>query len=124
MKDEQVVDVDVAAVVAEELAHHAPGTEMAGQSSGGVQVIRVALDVRTFRRLLVALAGTLDVGSHVRLDAIGGIIHLDVTDARPGAPQLVRLQALARAMDGQVVMAPGDSEAFSVQLPSNLSEWG
>ncbi len=125
MKDGgKVVDVDVAAVVAEELARHAPGTAMAGPSSGGVQVIRVALDLPAFRRLIVALAGPLDVGSHVRLDAIGGLIRLDVTAARPSAPQLDRLRALAAAMDGQVVVAGDDAGAFSVQLPSGLSEWG
>jgi hypothetical protein len=35
---EQVVEVDVAAVVAEEIARHAPGTSVAGPTSGGVQV--------------------------------------------------------------------------------------
>ena len=46
---------DVAAVVAEVLAQHAPGVAVAGPESGGVQVIRVSLDDDAFRELLAAL---------------------------------------------------------------------
>ena len=81
----QAVEVDVAAVVAEELAEHAPGTTVAGPESGGVQVIRVSLDLDAFRELLVALAATLDEGSHLRLDVFGGLIILDVTGSHLGA---------------------------------------
>ncbi len=119
----QLVEVDVAAVVAEELARLAPGTAMAGPASGGVQVIRVALDLSAFRLLLAALAATLDAGSHVRLDAVGGIIRLDVSGCRPRSSEVDRLRALARAMDGDVVMGSPVADAFSVQLPSGLSEW-
>ena len=119
----KVVEVDVAAVVAEELARHAPGTAVAGQESGGVQVIRVTLDLAAFRRLLTAIAGVLESGSHVRLDAIGGVVHLDVTGCRPSPVQVDRLRALARAMDGHVVMTRPVAEGFSVRLPSGLSEW-
>ncbi len=118
------VEVDVAAVVAEELSRHAPGTAVAGQPSGGVQVIRVTLDLTAFRRLLVTIAGTLDAGSHVRLDAIGGVVHLDVTECRPTPAQVDRLRALARALDGHVVVSRPVATGFSVQLPSGLSEWG
>ena len=120
----QVVEVDVAAVVAEVLSEHAPGTPVAGQASGGVQVFRVSLDLDAFRELLVALAATLDNGSHLRLDVVGGLIYLDVTGSHLGAEQVGPLRELALAMDGRIVPDPPAAEGFSVQVPSGLSEWG
>jgi hypothetical protein len=118
-----VVEVDVAAVVAEVLAEHAPGTSVAGQESGGVQVIRVSLDVRAFRELLVALAATLGEGSHLRLDVVGGLLFLDVTSGRLGTEQADSLRARAKALGGRVVPDPPAAEGFSVQVPSGLIEW-
>lgn len=119
----QVVDVDVAAVVAEVLAEHAPGTSVAGQESGGVQVIRVSLDLARFRELLVALAGTLDGGSLLRLDVVGGLVMLDVTGSHLGHDQVEPLHDLAEALGGQVVTDPPAAQGFSVQVPSGLIEW-
>lgn len=120
----QVVEVDVAAVVAEVLAEHAPGTAVAGQESGGVQVIRVSLDVAAFRELLVALAATLDEGSHLRLDVVGGLLFLDVTGSHLGAEQVDPLRDRAQALGGRLVPDPPAAEGFSVQVPSGLIEWG
>lgn len=119
----QVVEVDVAAVVAEVVAQHAPGVAVAGPESGGVQVIRVSLDVDAFRELLAALAGTLDERSLLRLDVFGGLIILDVTNSHLGDDEIGPLRALAEAMDGRLVPDPPAAEGFSVQLPSGLSEW-
>lgn len=119
----QVEEVDVAAVVAEEVARHAPGTTMAGPESGGVQVIRVSLDVAAFRELLAALAATLGEGAHLRLDQFGGLLTLDVTGAHTYAEGIEPLRALATAMGGQVVPDPSAAEGFSVQVPAGLSEW-
>ena len=119
----QVVEVDVAAVVAEVLAEHAPGTSVAGQASGGVQVIRVSLDVSAFRKLLVAIAATLDQGSHLRLDVVGGLVFLDVSGSRLGADQVDPLRARAEALGGRLVPDPPVAEGFSVQVPSGLIEW-
>ena len=120
----QVVEVDVAAVVAEVLAEHAPGTAVGGQESGGVQVIRVSLDVAAFRELLVSLAATLDEGSHLRLDVVGGLLFLDVTGSHLGAEQVDRLRDRAQALGGRLVPDPPAAEGFSVQVPSGLIEWG
>src|SRR5512140_39675 len=120
---EQVVEVDVAAVVAEELARLAPGAAVAGQESGGVQVIRVSLDVVTFRELIAAIAATLDEGSLLRLDVVGGVILLDVTRSHLRTEQVDPLRDLALAMGGRVVPDPPVPEGFSVQVPSGLSEW-
>jgi hypothetical protein len=117
------VEVDVAAVVAEVLSEHAPGTPVAGQASGDVQVIRVSLDLDAFRELLVALAGTLDEGSHLRLDVVGGLVYLDVTGSHLGADQVDPLRELAHGMDGRIVPDPPAPEGFSVQVPAGLSEW-
>jgi hypothetical protein len=119
----QVVEVDVAAVVAEVLAEHAPGTSVGGQESGGVQVIRVSLDAGAFRELLVALAATLDEGSHLRLDVVGGLLLLDVTSGRLGTERVDSLRARAEALGGRVVPDPPAAEGFSVQVPSGLIEW-
>jgi hypothetical protein len=119
----QVVEVDVAAVVAEVLSEHAPGTSVSGQESGGVQVIRVSLDLVAFRDLLVALAATLGAGAHLKLDVVGGLIFLDVTDSQLDAQHIEPLRDLARAMDGCIVPDPPAAHGFSVQLPSGLSEW-
>ena len=124
MADHTGLEVDVAAVVAEELARHAPGTAVAGPASGGVQVIRVEIELAPFRALLAALAATLDAGSHLRLDAIGGVLHLDVTGARPTSEQLARVRVLAEAMGGSVVVDPVAAEGYSVRLPSSLSGLG
>ena len=120
----QVVEVDVAAAVAEVLAEHAPGTAVAGQESGGVQVIRVSLDVAAFRELLVALAATLDEGSHLRLDVVGGLLFLDVTDSHLGPEQVDPLRDRAHTLGGRLVPDPPAAEGFSVQVPSDLIEWG
>ena len=118
------MEVDVAAVVAEVLSEHAPGTSVSGQESGGVQVIRVSLDLVVFRELLVALAATLGAGAHLKLDVVGGLIFLDVTSSgRLGAEHIGPLRDLARAMDGCIVPDPPTAHGFSVQLPSGLSEW-
>ncbi len=119
----QIVEVDVAAVVAEVLAEHATGTTVAGPESGGVQVVRVSLDVVAFRELLVAVAATLGEGSHLRLDAVGGLIVLDVTGGRLGVEQVDLLRAAAQAMDGRLVPDLLAPERFSVQVPSGLTEW-
>ena len=119
----RAVDVDVAAVVAEELVRHAPGTTVAGPESGGVQAIRVSLDLDTFRELLAALAATLDEHSRLRLDVFGGLIILDVTGSHLGAEAVGPLRALATAMGGRIVPDPPVPEGFSVQVPSGLSEW-
>ena len=119
----QVEEVDVAAVVAEEVARHAPGTTMAGPQSGGVQVIRVSLDVAAFRELLAALATTLGEGVHLRLDQFGGLLTLDVTGRHTGAEGIGPLRALATAMGGDVVPDPVAAGNFSVQVPAGLSEW-
>ena len=119
----RAVEVDVAAVVAEELARHAPGTTVAGPESGGVQVIRVSLDLDTFRELLTALAATLDEDSRLRLDVFGGLIILDVTGSHLGAEAVEPLRTLAAAMGGRIVPDPPVPEGFSVQVPSGLSEW-
>jgi len=119
----KAVDVDVAAVVAEELAQHAPGAAVAGPASGGVQVIRVSLDIDAFRQLIIALAGTLGEGSHLRLDVFGGLIILDVTGSHLNPDAIDTLRAMAEAMDGHIVPDPPAPEGFSVQVPSGLSEW-
>lgn len=122
----QVEEVDVAAVVAEEVARHAPGTTMAGPESGGVQVIRVSLDLAAFRDLLAALAATLGEGTHLRLDQFGGLLTLDVTGRQgrhSGAEGMEPLRALATAMGGDVVPDPTAAGSFSVQVPAGLSEW-
>lgn len=120
----QVVEVDVAALVAEVLAEHAPGTSVSGQESGGVQVIRVSLDVDAFRELLVALAATLHEDSHLRLDVVGGLLFLDVTGSHLGSDQVDPLRSRAEALGGRVVPDPPAAEGFSVQVPSGLIEWG
>ena len=117
------MEVDVAAVVAEVLAEHAPGTSVAGQESGGVQVIRVSLDLPVFRDLLVAVAGTLDDGSLLRLDVVGGLVLLDVTRSHLGPEQVLTLRTLAQSLGGQVVPDPPAPQGFSVQVPSGLIEW-
>jgi hypothetical protein len=117
------MEVDVAAVVAEVLAQHAPGTPVAGPESGGVQVIRVSLDLDGFRELLVALAATLDQDSHLRLDVLGGLVLLDVTRSHLSAEQVDPLRALTQTMDGRLVPDPPAAAGYSVQLPSGLSEW-
>lgn len=121
---EQVVEVDVAAVVAEEVARNAPGTSVSGPESGGVQVIRVSLDLAAFRELLGALASTLGEGSHLRLDVFGGLLCLDVTGSHLGADTVGPLRALAQGMGGRIVPDPPAAEGFSVQVPSGLSELG
>jgi hypothetical protein len=117
------MEVDVAAVVAEVLAQYAPGTPVAGPESGGVQVIRVSLDLDGFRELLVALAATLDQDSHLRLDVLGGLVLLDVTRSHLSAEQVDPLRALTQTMDGRLVPDPPAAAGYSVQLPSGLSEW-
>ena len=119
----QVEEVDVAAEVADVISQHAPGTSVSGQESGGVQVIRVSLDLAAFRELLVALSATLGEGSHLRLDVVGGLIFLDVTGSHLGADHIDLLRRLARAMDGSILPDPPAAQGFSVQLPSGLSEW-
>jgi hypothetical protein len=119
----QVAEVDVAAVVAEVLAEHAPGTSVAGPESGGVQVIRVSLDVATFRELLTALAATLGEGSHLRLAVVGGLLYLDVTGSHARAEDAGPIGDLVRALGGHIVPEPLAAEGFSVQLPTGLSEW-
>lgn len=119
----QVSEVDVAAVVAEEVARHAPGTSVAGPESGGVQVIRVSLDEAAFRELLTALAATLGEGSHLRLDVVGGLLYLDVTRSHAGAEDVEPIHDLAQALGGHVVPDPIAAEGFSVQVPTGLTEW-
>jgi len=119
----QVEEVDVAAVVAEVVAQHAPGTSVAGQASGGVQVIRVSLDLPRFRELLVALAGSLDATSLLRLDVVGGLVSLDVTGSHLAADQVDTLRSLAQSLGGQLVPDPPAPQGFSVQVPSGLIEW-
>ena len=119
----QVLEVDVAAVVAEVVARHAPGTSVAGPESGGVQVIRVSLDIDTFRELLTALAATLGEGSHLRLDVVGGLLYLDVTGSHARAEDVGPIGDLVRALGGHIVPEPLAAEGFSVQLPTGLSEW-
>lgn len=120
---QQLSEVDVAAVVAEEVARHAPGTAVAGPESGGVQVIRVSLDETAFRQLLTAIAPTLGEGSHLRLDVVGGVLYLDVTKSRAGADDVSPIHDLAHAMGGHVVPDPLAPEGFSVQVPTGLIEW-
>jgi hypothetical protein len=115
------VEVDVAAVVAEVLPEHAPGTSV-GEESGEVQVVRARLDPAAFRELLVALATTLDEGSHLRFDVVGGLVYLDVTGSHLGAEQVEPLRAMAQSMGGRMVPDPPAAAGFSVQLPSGLSE--
>ena len=119
----EVVEVDVAAVVAEVLAEHAPGTSVAGPESGGVQVIRVSLHVNAFRELLVALAATLGEGSHLRLDVVGGLLYLDVTGSHARPEDAGPIGDLVRVLGGHIVPEPLAAEGFSVQVPTGLSEW-
>ena len=118
-----VEEVDVAAVVAEQVAQHAPGTTVAGPDSGGVQVIRVSLAVDDFRGLLIALAATLGEGARLRLDYNGGVLSLDVTGRHRGADGIDPLRRAAAAMGGEVVPDPPAAEPFSVRIPAGLSEW-
>ena len=89
-----------------------------------MQVIRVSLDVAAFRELLVCLAATLDEGSHLRLDVVGGLLFLDVTGSHLGAEQVDPLRDRAQALGGRLVPDPPAAEGFSVQVPSGLIEWG
>lgn len=123
MSQRRPVDVDVAAVVAEEVAQHAPGTRVAGPDSGGVQVIRVALDVVAFRELLAALSTTLGEGSHLRLDQNGGLLTLDVTGTRCDLDDLEPVRAVAQAMGGDIVPGPAPAAGFCVRVPFTLTEW-
>ena len=118
-----VEEVDVAAVVAEQVAQHAPGTTVAGPDSGGVQVIRVSLAVDAFRELLAALSATLGRGTRLRLDYNGGVLSLDVTGEHHGADGIDALRRAAAAMGGEVVPDPPAAQPFSVRIPAGLSEW-
>lgn len=116
-------ELDVAATVAWALSQHAPGTHVAGPTTGGVQVVVATLDPEAFDTLLLAMAELVGVGSTVRLEHDGGKVRLAVSGARPDTMGLIRVREAAVEMGGTVLLKGADDDAFTVELPVGLSVW-
>lgn len=116
-------ELDVAATVADVLSRYAPGTHMAGPTTGGVQVIVATLDPTAFETFLVAVSELVGVGSTVRLEHDGGKVAVVVAGARRDPAALVAVHASLAVLGGRLVLTSEHGESFSAQVPVGLSAW-
>ncbi|WP_392543785.1 hypothetical protein [Oryzobacter telluris] len=116
-------ELDVAATVAYVLSRYAPGTHMAGPTTGGVQVIVATLDPVAFEEFLVAVSEVVGVGSSVRLEHDGGKVAVVVTGARRDPAALEAVRTSLAVLGGRLVLTDEHGEAFSAQVPVGLSAW-
>ena len=108
---ETETEVDVVAVVRDELSRRSSPLRVAGEP------VRAWLDVHSLRLLAASAADSTEGDGSLTVSRDRDQLRLTVSNRSATGPALERVRDLAAAMDGLVVLEPTPAEGYAVLLP-------
>ncbi len=115
---EAETEVDVAAVVRDEVRLRAPRVQVDGDP------VRARLDVHSLRLLVSAIGDATGSDAALTVSSNGEQLRLAVANRAADGPTLERVRELAAALDGLVIADPAPTDGFSVLLPLRAGSAG